>query len=351
MLKGTAKDPYNIAVSFVAEDSNSDIDIMKGHCDCPVGEKGKCKHCASIMLRFMINTAEFEYSTNIIAPYDIDTVTALDGPNDIKKQETFTTEDSTSEQTFPDRFIKIQEEHSSVDDTSSMSVGTLPIPNETSPIENLSSGTMLPKPRTKSRFLPWTAVAVNDPPRKKGRRQPLPENEDDMKEIGHVPEKKSTRKSSKRRQADDKPLSEDEPRSKRKARRKKRAPSSSPSPSPPASPSSPMSLPLQQLSQLSTLPQDIPIPESPSDITMVSTPRETGEDVDSDATEDGLGPVMGSTQRTTSLMSLNSPSLATSAEASEMRNSSQEMNDDNEKTDKSSLERNAMDDLFDEIGL
>ncbi|KAI8139766.1 hypothetical protein BJV82DRAFT_672434 [Fennellomyces sp. T-0311] len=58
--RGTAPDPYDVSMGLILQ-SKKGIEFRDGHCSCPVGRKGRCKHCTALLLRFMVNTDEFEY--------------------------------------------------------------------------------------------------------------------------------------------------------------------------------------------------------------------------------------------------------------------------------------------------
>ncbi|KAI9488229.1 hypothetical protein BDB00DRAFT_849132 [Zychaea mexicana] len=57
---GTAKEAYVVSITLTSE-SQKEIGFKDGSCSCPVGKHGKCKHCTALLLRFMVNTDEFDY--------------------------------------------------------------------------------------------------------------------------------------------------------------------------------------------------------------------------------------------------------------------------------------------------
>ncbi|CAO3617477.1 unnamed protein product [Cunninghamella blakesleeana] len=69
--QGTGNVPYNVYICINRYIKDNQV-IKNGYCSCPVGMKGKCKHCTALLLRFIINIEEFDHSKKPIVIPNVD---------------------------------------------------------------------------------------------------------------------------------------------------------------------------------------------------------------------------------------------------------------------------------------
>ncbi|KAI8388284.1 uncharacterized protein BYT42DRAFT_229294 [Radiomyces spectabilis] len=62
--KGTATAPYIINMTLRKSSSVDETQIDQGHCSCPVGRNGRCKHCVALLLQLMQDPTAFVPDTS-----------------------------------------------------------------------------------------------------------------------------------------------------------------------------------------------------------------------------------------------------------------------------------------------